>query len=92
MRELKDLLDEKDEKIDMLSRIHSFSAPSRRASASLSPARSVEEKTEPQTTPEESLHIESPAPAATLTSLPGPTSTAAFIGAQKRNLRSRVVG
>ena len=29
VRELKDLLDEKDEKIDMLSRIHSFSSPGR---------------------------------------------------------------
>ncbi|KAF2087323.1 hypothetical protein K490DRAFT_41819 [Saccharata proteae CBS 121410] len=42
IRELKDLLDEKDEKIDMLSRIHSHSPqPSRRPSSTLSPRPSV---------------------------------------------------
>lgn len=40
VRELKDLLDEKDEKIDMLSRIHSFSASPRKTSVSMSPASS----------------------------------------------------
>lgn len=38
VRELKDLLDEKDEKIDMLSRIHSFSSPRRPSATSIPPA------------------------------------------------------
>jgi hypothetical protein len=47
VRELKDLLDEKDEKIDMLSRLHSHSpaasAPARAASTQ-SPVASIENK------------------------------------------------
>ena len=51
VRELKDLLDEKDEKIDMLSRIHSFSPQNRRPSAaSTSPAR---EAAQPAAAPEQ---------------------------------------
>ncbi|MCJ1472560.1 hypothetical protein MMC13_001209 [Lambiella insularis] len=38
VRELKDLLDEKEEKIDMLSRIHSFASPRRSSTTSTSPA------------------------------------------------------
>ena len=45
IRELKNILDEKDEKIDMLSRMRSYSSPSRRSSNSLSPNTAVEPKT-----------------------------------------------
>ncbi|KAJ5901899.1 Transcription factor [Penicillium taxi] len=38
VRDLKDLLDEKDEKIDVLSRIHSFSSQSQRTALAKSPA------------------------------------------------------
>lgn len=41
VRDLKNLLDEKDEKIDVLSRIHSFSPPSQRAASSRSPSQSA---------------------------------------------------
>lgn len=41
VKELKSLLDEKDEKIDVLSRIHSFSPPSHRASTARSPSAST---------------------------------------------------
>lgn len=58
IRELKQLLDERDEKIDMLSRIHNFS-PMRKQSASLSPAQIKDEVRSAQ---EEVLHIEIPAP------------------------------
>lgn len=61
VRELKQLLDEKDEKIDMLSRIHSFS-PMRKNSASLSPANSAQIKAEVRSAQEEVLHVEIPAP------------------------------
>ncbi|KAL8946121.1 MAG: hypothetical protein Q9222_007439 [Ikaeria aurantiellina] len=44
VRELKDLLDEKDEKIDILSKIRSGSPPSRRPSSELSPKTVAEEK------------------------------------------------
>ena len=44
VRELKDLLDEKDEKIDMLSRMHSNSPTPRRLSDSISPESSAEAK------------------------------------------------
>jgi hypothetical protein len=42
IRELKNILDEKDEKIDMLSRMRSYSSPSRRTSDSDSPTSAVE--------------------------------------------------
>lgn len=51
VRELKELLDEKDEKIDMLSRMHSHSplqAASRRTSMTLSPQPAVDDKEEIQ--------------------------------------------
>ena len=43
VKELKDLLDEKDEKIDVLSRIHSFSPISRKDSPSKSPPAAATE-------------------------------------------------
>src|SRR5271168_4987160 len=58
VRELKDLLDEKDEKIDMLSRIHNFSPPSRKCSASLSPGSSAQVKAELEPAREDLLHVE----------------------------------
>ncbi|KAL8754865.1 MAG: hypothetical protein Q9184_004984 [Pyrenodesmia sp. 2 TL-2023] len=51
VRELKDLLDEKDEKIDILSRIHSGSPASRRSSNEQSPSGGSEDNT-----PDESEH------------------------------------
>ncbi|RDL39211.1 Fungal-specific transcription factor-containing protein [Venustampulla echinocandica] len=48
VRELKDLLDEKDEKIDMLSRMHSNRRPS---ASSISPNPPAEVRTETSTTP-----------------------------------------
>src|SRR3954469_15075536 len=57
VRELKQLLDEKDEKIDMLSRLHSFS-PVRKNSASLSPAAPPQLKSEVVSAQEEMLHVE----------------------------------
>ncbi|CAO1597666.1 DNA-binding transcription factor cat8 [Xanthoria calcicola] len=44
VRELKDLLDERDEKIDILSKIRSDSSPPRQLSSALSPETSQEEK------------------------------------------------
>lgn len=41
VRDLKNLLDEKDEKIDVLSRIHSFSPPAQRAASSRSSSQSA---------------------------------------------------
>ncbi|KAJ5082406.1 hypothetical protein N7532_011449 [Penicillium argentinense] len=41
VKDLKNLLDEKDEKIDVLSRIHSFSPPSQRAASIRSPSASA---------------------------------------------------
>lgn len=76
VRELKDLLDEKDEKIDMLSRIHSFSPHSRKCSESLSPAASDHLRSASQ----EFLQIETPAPVGPSVSSPNQSSTAAFIG------------
>lgn len=45
VRDLKNLLDEKDEKIDVLSRIHSFSPSTQRAAPSRSPSQSMSETT-----------------------------------------------
>ena len=82
MRELKDLLDEKDEKIDMLSRIHSFSSPSRKCSASLSPAHAAEVKAEVVESPrEEVLHVEIPAPVNPMATTTGTSTTASFLEA-----------
>lgn len=83
MRELKDLLDEKDEKIDMLSRIHSFSSPSRKASSSLSPAASEEIKVGLHTVKEEVIHVQQPSQPEgedVRRTFTGPSSTHAFVG------------
>lgn len=47
VRDLKDLLDEKDEKLDVLSRIHSFSPPSQRAASARSPSTTTTDKSTP---------------------------------------------
>ena len=47
MRELKDLLDEKDEKIDILSRIHSFASPRRSSTTSEQSTAPAEETQTP---------------------------------------------
>ncbi|KAL8852493.1 MAG: hypothetical protein Q9221_002617 [Calogaya cf. arnoldii] len=56
VRELKDLLDEKDEKIDILSKIHSDSSSPRRPSSELSPKTSQDEKS---AFPDTNLHEDS---------------------------------
>jgi hypothetical protein len=58
VRELKELLDEKDEKIDLLSRIHSFAPPSRKPSATLSPIISEEIKANIQASKDDIFHVE----------------------------------
>ncbi len=63
VRELKDLLDEKDEKIDVLSRIHSFSSPSRKCSTSLSPAVSEQVTADLNGANEDFVQVETPVPA-----------------------------
>lgn len=80
VRELKDLLDEKDEKIDMLSRIHSFS-PMRKNSASLSPTNSTQVKSEVLSTHEEVLHVEIPASVQPSSTSAGSATTSALIEA-----------
>jgi hypothetical protein len=81
VRELKDLLDEKDEKIDMLSRIHSFSPPSRKCSASLSPAHAAQVKAEVESAREEVLHVEIPAPVHSAATSTGSSTTSSLIEA-----------
>ena len=80
VRELKDLLDEKDEKIDMLSRIHSFSSHSRKCSESLSPAAFEQVQSDLRSASQEFLQIETPAPAGPSVSSTNQSSTAALIG------------
>ncbi|KIW22549.1 uncharacterized protein PV07_12426 [Cladophialophora immunda] len=81
VRELKELLDEKDEKIDMLSRIHSFSPPSRKCSASLSPSHAAQVKAEVESAREEVLHVEIPAPVQPKATSTGSSTTPSFIEA-----------
>ncbi|KAK5086583.1 DNA-binding transcription factor cat8 [Lithohypha guttulata] len=88
VRELKDLLDEKDEKIDMLSRIHSFS-PMRKNSASLSPPNSGQLKTELASTEEEVLHVEIPASVQPSSTSAGTSTTAAFMEAFEERVQEQ---
>lgn len=78
VRELKDLLDEKDEKIDMLSRIHNFS---RKGSISMSPASTTQVKAEALSTQEDVLHVEVPVPVNNSTGMGGSSTTSALIEA-----------
>jgi hypothetical protein len=83
VRDLKELLDEKDEKIDLLSRIHSFSPASRKSSTTLSPTVSEEIKATLQASKDDTFHVEQLSPATdhgeSDTNL-GPSSTRAFVG------------
>lgn len=79
VRELKGLLDEKDEKIDMLSRLHSFSPNSRKGSSSLSPTNAAQVKAEVETPREDILHVEIPAPVQHGAPSTGTSTTSAFI-------------
>ncbi|KAI9870747.1 MAG: hypothetical protein M1830_003853 [Pleopsidium flavum] len=58
VRELKDLLDEKDEKIDMLSRMHSNTSPSRRSSSSVSSGTNTEQKPNMQQNKEDVFRVQ----------------------------------
>lgn len=80
VRELKDLLDEKDEKIDVLSRIHSFSSPSRKCSASLSPPVSDDVKRNLEIVEEEFVQIETQVSAAPSNPPCSQSCTSALIG------------
>ena len=86
VRELKQLLDEKDEKIDVLSRIHNFSPSSRDGSTSLSPAAAAQIKAGLASVKEDVLEIEVASPTDPATLAPGPPSTAAFIDSFDRKL------
>lgn len=79
VRELKELLDEKDEKLDMLSRIHNFSPQSRKNS--LSPNNASRVKTEVESPREDVILVEIPAPVQPLTSSTGSSTTAALVEA-----------
>lgn len=79
VRELKGLLDEKDEKIDMLSRLHSFSPASRKGSSSLSPTNAAQVKAEVETPREDILYVEIPAPVQHGAPSTGTSTTSAFI-------------
>jgi hypothetical protein len=81
VRELKDLLDEKDEKIDMLSRIHSFSPQSRNGSSSLSPSHAVQVKAEVESAREDILHVEVPTPVQPRATSSGSSTIASFLEA-----------
>lgn len=81
VRELKQLLDERDEKIDMLSRIHSFSPASRKGSSSLSPGNAAQVKAEVDSIRDEMLHVEIPAPVEHDKTPTGGSTTSAFVEA-----------
>lgn len=80
VRELTALLDEKDEKIDVLSRIHSFSSPPRKGSVSLPFVACEEVKADIKASDEESIQIEAQLPSCP-PNLPGSQScTITLIG------------
>ena len=57
IRELKELLDERDEKIDLLSKIHSFSSPSRRPSNTLTPAATETAQSPPHESKDDTFRV-----------------------------------
>lgn len=79
VRELKQLLDEKDEKIDMLSRLHSFSSPSRKGSTSLPPGNAAQIKDDVQSSRNDYLHVEIPAPVQAGAPSTGSSTTTALV-------------
>ena len=87
VRELKQLLDEKDEKIDMLSRLHSFSSPSRKGSSSLSPGNAVQIKAELDAARDDTLHVEILAPVQSKSPSTGNSTTAAFVEAFEQKIQ-----
>jgi hypothetical protein len=87
VRELKDLLDEKDEKIDMLSRLHSFSPASRKGSSSLSPGHAAQVKAEVESARDEVLHVEIPAPVEHGAATTGTSTTSAFVEAFEQKIQ-----
>ena len=89
VRELKYLLDEKDEKIDMLSRIHNFSPASSKRSACLSATMFEKVEGDLEAREHDLIQIESPARAASITSSPQAPSTAAFIGVESLQLHGK---
>ena len=76
VRDLKELLDEKDEKIDMLSRFHSFSPPVRRPSQPLSPVGQVEQSPSAVSDKEDSFDVQQ-----TASLLEGDSEEPCFVGA-----------
>ena len=87
VRELKQLLDEKDEKIDMLSRLHSFSAPSRKGSSSLSPGIAAQIKVEVESSRDDTFHVEIPAPVQLGAPTTGNSTTSSFIEAFEQKIQ-----
>lgn len=62
VKDLKNLLDEKDEKIDVLSRIHSFTSPSQqKAASSASPPSQLARSAAPASN-EDAVHVPEPVP------------------------------
>lgn len=89
-RELKDLLDEKDEKIDMLSKIHSFSPASRKNSSALTPVSTNESSEGSPSTVGETAEVTPLSPGDTNAAIAGLSSTATFLGMTKERLLHRV--
>ncbi|KAJ5578336.1 uncharacterized protein N7459_007300 [Penicillium hispanicum] len=90
VKDLKNLLDEKDEKIDVLSRIHSFSPPSQRAASVRSPSTLAANKSPTLEAGEGAIYVErsamQPAPENPYTAL---CSTRGFAGVFTDNLVSQ---
>lgn len=81
VRDLKNLLDEKDEKIDVLSRIHSFSPPAhRQASASLQPPSTEPAKPAAPEKAEERIKVAMRAKQSSDSPFAGLSSTRGFVG------------
>lgn len=81
VRDLKSLLDQKDEKIDLLSRIHSFSSPSHcQASASLRPPSIEPAKPAAPEATEERIKVQPLAKQSSDSPFAGLSSTRGFVG------------
>ncbi|KAL9618733.1 MAG: hypothetical protein Q9160_006612 [Pyrenula sp. 1 TL-2023] len=87
-RELKDLLDEKDEKIDMLSKIHSFSPASRKNSSALTPVSTNESIEESPGLVGEIAEVSPLSPGDTNAAIAGLSSTATFLESFKLKAQS----
>ncbi|OKL64488.1 hypothetical protein UA08_00870 [Talaromyces atroroseus] len=103
VRELKNLLDERDEKIEVLSRIHSFNSPRRKAcspqsSTASASAGSIREASQSMTSPREIATSTSEADtviafqhSAKLTPFAGPSSVRAFSATLTEKLKTQGV-